>query len=77
MQTLDKTLSRFAAENSISGFEFLSCIPGSIGGAIKMNSGYSGNEISNILISLKAIDFKGNIKVLRKIYNLFIEALIT
>ncbi len=64
--TLDKTLSRFAAENSISGFEFLSCIPGSIGGAIKMNSGCYGNEISNILISLKAIDFKGNIKVLKR-----------
>ena len=33
--TLDKTLSRFAADNSITGFEFLSCIPGSVGGAIK------------------------------------------
>ena len=35
--TLDKTVSEFASENSISGLEFLSCIPGSIGGAIRMN----------------------------------------
>ena len=49
--TLDRTLSRFAADNSILNFEFLSCIPGSVGGAIIMNSGCYGDEISNILIS--------------------------
>ena len=54
--TLDKTLSSYAAENSIADLEFLSCIPGSIGGAIRMNSGCYGDEISNILISIKAID---------------------
>ncbi len=59
--TLDKTLSRFAAENSISNFEFLSCIPGSLGGTIRMNSGCYGNEISNILISINALDLKGNL----------------
>ena len=36
---LDKSLSEFSMENSISGFEFLSCIPGSVGGGIRMNSG--------------------------------------
>ena len=59
--TLDKTLSSYAAENSIANLEFLSCIPGSIGGAIRMNSGCYGDEISNILISIKAIDFKGKV----------------
>ena len=59
--TLDKTLSRYAIENSISNFEFLSCIPGSLGGTIRMNSGCYGNEISNILISINALDFKGNL----------------
>ena len=39
---LDKQLSNFAIENSIAGLEFFSCIPGSIGGAIKMN--YSSNN---------------------------------
>lgn len=63
--TLDKTLSRYAAENSISNFEFLSCIPGSIGGSIIMNSGCYGDEISNILISIKTLDFKGNLKEIK------------
>ena len=64
--TLDKTLSRFAADNSIANFEFLSCIPGSIGGAIIMNSGCYGDEISNILISIKTIDFNSNLKEFRR-----------
>ena len=38
----DKNLSEFATENHLSGFEFLSCIPGSIGGGIKMNAGCFG-----------------------------------
>ena len=37
---LDKSLSEFAAQNNLSGFEFLSCIPGSIGGGIRMNAGF-------------------------------------
>jgi len=59
--TLDKTLSRYAADNSFTNFEFLSCIPGSVGGTIKMNSGCYGSEISDILISIKALDFHGNL----------------
>ena len=64
--TLDKTLSRYAADNSILNFEFLSCIPGSIGGAIIMNSGCYGDEISNLLISIKAIDFNCKIKEFKR-----------
>ena len=64
--TLDKTLSRYAADNSILNFEFLSCIPGSIGGSIIMNSGCYGDEISNILISIKTIDFNSNFKEFKK-----------
>ena len=59
--TLDKTLSRYATDNSISNFEFLSCIPGSLGGTIRMNSGCYENEIANILISINALDLKGNL----------------
>ena len=36
--------------------EFLSCIPGSIGGAVIMNSGCYNNDISKVLISVNAID---------------------
>ena len=37
--TLDKQVANFAKENNIGNLEFLSCIPGSIGGAVIMNSG--------------------------------------
>ena len=54
--TLDHKVSNFALDNNLGNFEFLSCIPGSIGGAIIMNSGCYDNDISKILISIKAID---------------------
>ena len=58
---LDKSLSEFAAKNHLSGFEFLSCIPGSIGGGIKMNAGGFGKEFKDILLSIQAIDKKGSL----------------
>ena len=58
---MDKKLSDFAAENNLSGFEFLSCIPGSVGGGIKMNAGCFGSEFKDILISIQAIDKRGNL----------------
>ena len=58
---LDKQLSNFAIQNSLSGFEFLSCIPGTVGGGIKMNAGCFGREFKDILLSIQALDRKGNI----------------
>ena len=58
---LDKTLSNFALNNSLSGFEFLSCIPGSVGGGVRMNAGCFGKEFKDILISIQAIDIFGNV----------------
>ena len=58
---LDKALSDFAIENELGGFEFLSCIPGTIGGGIKMNAGCFGKEFKDILVSVQAIDESGNI----------------
>ena len=43
-------------DNNIGNLEFLSCIPGSIGGAIKMNSGCYDGDISKVLLSVQAID---------------------
>ena len=60
----DKVVSNFALDNSISGFEFLSCIPGSIGGAIRMNSGCFDEDISKILVSVQAIDLNGNLRLI-------------
>ena len=57
----DKSLSDFALDNNLSGFEFLSCIPGTIGGGIKMNAGCFGKEFKDILLSIQAIDKSGNI----------------
>ncbi len=56
--TLDRKVANFAKENNLANLEFLSCIPGSIGGAIIMNSGCYDNEISKVLLSIKAIDKK-------------------
>ena len=61
---LDKSLSEFAMSNSLSGFEFLSCIPGTIGGGIRMNAGCFGNEFRDILLSIQAIDKVGNVKTI-------------
>ena len=63
--TLDRKVSDFAKNNEISGMEFLSCIPGSIGGAIIMNSGCYGSDISEILSSIKIIDEKGKEKEIK------------
>ena len=52
----DKSLSDFAMENSLGGFEFLSCIPGTVGGGIKMNAGCFEREFKDILVSIQAID---------------------
>ena len=64
VSALDKQVSNFALDKSLSGFEFLLCIPGTIGGAIRMNSGCYGHDISKILLSVQAMDLNGNIKVI-------------
>ena len=57
----DKSLSEFAMNNSLGGFEFLSCIPGTVGGGIKMNAGCFGREFGDILISIQAINKSGQV----------------
>jgi len=58
---LDKSLSEFAMNNNLSGFEFLSCIPGTVGGGIRMNAGCFKKEFKDVLLSIQAIDKFGNI----------------
>ena len=60
----DKNLSNFAMENNIGGFEFLSCIPGTIGGGLRINSGCFGKEFKDILLSVQVIDRNGVIKTI-------------
>ncbi len=57
----DKSLSEFALDKGLGGFEFLSCIPGTIGGGIKMNAGCFGREFKDILISIQAVNKSGKV----------------
>ena len=57
----DKSLSEFAMNNDLGGFEFLSCIPGTVGGGIKMNAGCFEREFKDILISIQAINKIGQV----------------
>ncbi len=62
----DKRLSEFACENNLGGFEFLSCIPGTVGGGIRMNSGCFNSEFKDIILSVQTIDTLGNINTIPK-----------
>ncbi|MEW6171301.1 MAG: UDP-N-acetylmuramate dehydrogenase [Candidatus Omnitrophota bacterium] len=59
-------LVKFCLDNSLRGLEFLSGIPGTIGGAVIMNAGTKDKSISDIIKEVKIMDPKGNIKTLRK-----------
>ena len=63
---LDRSLSKFAIDHELSGFEFLSCIPGTVGGGIKMNAGCFGREIKDILLSIQVLDYFGNVRTIMK-----------
>ena len=58
---LDKNLSNYLAENEIGGLEFLSCIPGTVGGGVRMNSGCYGKEFKDFILSIQVMDFEGNV----------------
>ena len=51
-------LAQMLLQKEITGFEFASGIPGTIGGAVKMNAGAYGSEMKNIVISTKCLDLK-------------------
>ena len=59
--TTDKKLSEFALENSVGGLEFLACIPGTVGGGLRMNSGCFEKEFKDVLLSVQAIDKNGRV----------------
>ena len=61
---LDSNVAKIAADAGIAGLEFLRGIPGTIGGALRMNAGCYGREIKDILVEATAIDGKGNIVTL-------------
>jgi UDP-N-acetylmuramate dehydrogenase len=58
-------LGRVLTRNGRPGFEFAVGIPGSVGGAVRMNAGAFGSELSNVFKSAKLIDGNGKIVVLK------------
>lgn len=59
---LDINVAELAAQNNIGGLEFLSGIPGTIGGALFMNAGAYGREIKDVLVWAEGVDVDGNIR---------------
>ncbi len=67
----DKVLSKFCLSHSIEGFEFLTGIPGSVGGAVAMNAGCYGSETKDIFLSADCVDFLGNEILIHKSEDFF------
>jgi len=62
---MDVSVARAAAAAGISGLEFLSGVPGTIGGAIRMNAGAYGRELCDVIVSAEAVSSDGR----RRIFN--------
>lgn len=63
--TLCGNVALFSKNTALAELEFLSGIPGSIGGAVAMNGGCYGSDLSQILVSATALDFNGNLVELK------------
>lgn len=61
---LDIHVAQFACDHSITGLEFLSGVPGTIGGAVRMNAGAYGSDISQVLAQVEIVERSGAIRTL-------------
>lgn len=62
---MDVNVARAAAAANLAGLEFLSGIPGTIGGAVRMNAGAYGRELRDVVVSVEAVDPRGGRHVLK------------
>jgi UDP-N-acetylmuramate dehydrogenase len=62
---LDSAVARAAADAGIAGLEFLRGVPGTVGGALRMNAGCYGREVKDIFVEATAIDAQGRKIVLK------------
>ena len=60
-----KSVAAEAKRYHLSGLEFLEGIPGSIGGALRMNAGAMGGQIFDLVASVRTMDFSGNVQDLK------------
>ena len=60
---LDLNVALSAAEAGVAGLEFLSGIPGTVGGGLRMNAGAYGREVKDVLVSAAALDRAGGERV--------------
>lgn len=58
---LDANVAKTAAKHGLAGLEFLSGIPGTIGGALRMNAGAYGTETKDVLVWAEALDSQGQL----------------
>ena len=56
---LDTNVAKAALDAGIAGLEFLSGIPGTIGGALRMNAGAYGIEMKDVIVAVRALDVAG------------------
>ena len=61
---IDPTVAAFARDAGLAGLEFLTGVPGTIGGALRMNAGAYGGEMSQIVVSATLLDAQGSPKQL-------------
>ncbi|HAX90668.1 MAG TPA: UDP-N-acetylenolpyruvoylglucosamine reductase [Rhodospirillaceae bacterium] len=57
---MDVNIARAAQKEGIAGLEFFSGIPGTLGGALRMNAGAHGSEVKDVVQSISALDRHGN-----------------
>lgn len=58
---MDVNIARSARDTSLTGLEFLSGIPGTLGGALRMNAGAYGREMKDVLLGAEALDRAGRV----------------
>lgn len=61
---LDKKFANVAAAHGIGGFEFFAGIPGTIGGALRMNAGCYGGETKDVIKTIRALDRTGRLQIM-------------